>query len=173
MRDPRDEFLWLDKRLPSFGIPHELIALLFLNTGKSTDKKYSFVSLLIVDFNITKHKNISISAHHALDSNIPKLSLRVRSNLIMFTFDKMVNNMRGNAVLAPVITKPFHTAFIGALYHTAGVRKSTKRACMSWPLFRNWRSRRFLGLIIRIRAIVIIIVLLQHYATCLEDAANK
>lgn len=84
--------------------------------------------MLVVNFDIAEHENVSVAAHHALDSNVAELSFWVRSNLVVLTLDEMVDNMRGDAILASVIAEPLHAALIGALYDAAGVREPAEGA---------------------------------------------
>lgn len=128
MRDPGHKFLRLDQWFPCLRIPDELVAFLFLNTGESTDEQYSFISMLVVNLDIAEHENVSVATHHALDSNVAELSFRMRGDLVVFTFDEMINNVRGNAILAPVIAEPLHAALIGALDDAAGVREPAEGA---------------------------------------------
>ena len=130
---PTNKLFLLDQRLPGLWIPIKFITFLVFNTGDPTHKEHSFlISIHYLDK--TQHKNISIAANNTLDGNIAKLALLMGRDLIVLGFDKMENNMRGQAIFPTVVTKPFPTAFIPTLYHTIDIRYATKRAGVSRPL---------------------------------------
>ena len=88
----------LDYRLPFLCIPLVFCCFFVCDARCPTDKNDARLVALF-DLHETQHKQVRISTDEALDSQVSKLALGVRRNLIMLRFDQMKDNMRCESVL--------------------------------------------------------------------------
>lgn len=98
LRDPWYNFFLLYDWLPFLWVPLKLGGFFIGHAGRSADKDNAGVVALF-DFNESEDKYIGVATDEALDSQISKLSFRMSADFIMFGFDEMEDDVRGEAII--------------------------------------------------------------------------
>lgn len=127
---PIYELFLLNKWVPCFWIPLQILIFFFLNAGCSTKKQHSRV-ITLLNVNEAKDEDIGISTNVALHRHIAELALRMNTNFIMLCLYEVNDNMRGDSSsVALRVAKPFAAILSSTLNNSSDLMYSTVAAGM-------------------------------------------
>ena len=118
---------------PLLGVPFELRGFFIGDAGGAADEDDAVLAAFS-HLDEAENENVGVSADEAFNGEVSELSLGMCGYFVVFGFDEMEDDVRGEAILPLFIAEPFSACFVGAADNAGFVADCAEGAGVGWEL---------------------------------------